>query len=79
MPSVGRARISSETFNIQLRAEFFDIINHSNFVPPQPNSGDSNSGLIGQDGSYQDAGFISTFANGQQPAREMQFALKVQW
>jgi len=69
----------SETFNIQFRAEFFDITNRSNFVPPQPNSGDSNSGLIGQDGSYQDAGFISTFANGQQPAREMQFALKVQW
>ena len=34
----------SESFNIQFRAEIFDIFNHSNFNPPQPNSGDSNSG-----------------------------------
>ena len=31
----------SEAFNIQFRAEIFDIANHANFVPPQPNSGDS--------------------------------------
>ena len=30
----------SEAFNIQFRAEIFDIANHANFVPPQPNSGD---------------------------------------
>ena len=35
----------SEAFNIQFRAEIFDIVNHSNFIPPQPNSGDSNSGF----------------------------------
>ncbi len=42
----------SEAFNIQFRAEIFDIFNHSNFNPPQPNSGDSNSGLLNPDGSY---------------------------
>jgi hypothetical protein len=73
----------SETFNIQFRAEFFNITNHDNFVPPQPGSGDGNSGLIGADktgdGRYQNVGFISAFANPNQAAREMQFALKVNW
>jgi hypothetical protein len=69
----------SEQFNVQFRAEIFDIFNHSNFVPPQPNSGDSNSGLINTDGSYSDLGNISQYANLQTPAREIQFALKVNW
>jgi hypothetical protein len=75
----------SEQFNIQFRAEFFDIANHANFVPPLPcSSPGCTSGLIGQDkagndGFYQGVGFIDTYANGQQPARELQFALKVNW
>ncbi len=74
----------SEAFNIQFRAEFFDITNHVNFVAPQPCSGDCNSGIIGQDsnggdGFYQGVGNISAYASAQQPAREIQFALKVQW
>jgi hypothetical protein len=69
----------SEQFNIQFRAEIFDIFNHSNFNPPQPNSGDSNSGLINPDGSYADVGNITSVANLQTPAREVQFALKVNW
>jgi hypothetical protein len=69
-----------ERFNIQFRAEFFNITNHNNFVPPQPNSGsDSNAGLINPDGSYSGLGFIGTYANPQEPAREMQFALKLNW
>ena len=78
----------SETFNVQFRAEFFDIANHANFVPPEPCSSPScNSGILGQDGTkpnpndgfYQGVGFIDTYSNPQQPAREMQFALKVNW
>jgi hypothetical protein len=69
----------SEQFNIQFRAEIFNIYNHSNFNPPQPNSGDSNSGLINPDGSYADVGNITSVANLQTPAREIQFALKVNW
>jgi hypothetical protein len=72
------ARIS-EAFNIEFRTEFFNIFNHSQFVPPQPNSGDSNSGLINSDGSYAGVGNILTQANAQQPGREIQFALKVNW
>ena len=69
----------SETFNIQFRAEFFDIANHANFVPPQPCSGDCNSGIYNGNGTSAGVGFISAYANAQQPAREMQFALKVNW
>jgi hypothetical protein len=69
-----------ETFNIQFRAEMFDIFNHSNFVPPEPNSSpDSQSGLINPDGSYAGAGFITQPANLQTPAREIQFAVKLNW
>jgi Carboxypeptidase regulatory-like domain/TonB dependent receptor/TonB-dependent Receptor Plug Domain len=69
----------SESFNIEFRAEIFNIFNHSQFVPPQPNSGDTNSALINTDGSYADVGNILTQANPQQPGREIQFALKVNW
>jgi hypothetical protein len=69
----------SEQFNIQFRAEIFDIFNHSNFNPPQPNSGDTNSGLINADGSYAGVGNITSPANLQTPAREIQFALKLNW
>ncbi len=69
----------SEAFNIQFRAEFFDITNHDNFVPPQPGSGDGNAALFNTDGSSTGAGQITLFANGQQPAREIQFAIKVNW
>jgi hypothetical protein len=69
----------SETFNVQFRAEMFDIFNHANFVPPQPNSGDGNSGILAPDGSFGNLGFISAYANPQQPSREIQFGLKVNW
>ena len=69
----------SETFNVQFRAEIFNIFNHSQFNPPQPNSGDTNSGLINSDGSYAGVGNITSPANLQTPAREIQFALKMNW
>ncbi len=66
----------SEAFNIQFRAEMFNIFNHSNFVPPQPNSGDGNSGVLNNDGSFASLGSIAELAG--QP-REIQFALKFNW
>ena len=69
----------SESFNIQFRAELFNIFNHSQFTPPQPNSGDSQSALINTDGSYAGVGNITSQSNPQQPGREIQFALKVNW
>jgi hypothetical protein len=66
----------SDSFNVQFRAEMFNIFNHRNFSPPQPNSGDSNSGLFNQDGSSAGTGTIATVAT---DPREIQFALKVIW
>jgi len=66
----------SEQFNVQFRAEMFNIFNHSNFVPPQPCSGDCNSGLRNIDGSDAGVGNISLLAG---LPREIQFALKVNW
>jgi hypothetical protein len=67
----------SETFKIQFRAEFFNITNHSNFVPGQPGSGDNGSVLYSDNGSV-----INRTGKFNQPAsepREIQFALKVIW
>ncbi len=66
----------SEQFNIQFRAEMFNIFNHSNFVPPQPCSGDCNAGIYALDGSNAGVGNISLLAG---LPREVQFALKVQF
>jgi hypothetical protein len=66
----------SEQFNVQFRAEMFNITNHDNFVPPQPNSGDSNAGIYNQDGTLAGTGTISLPAT---DPREIQFALKVIW
>jgi hypothetical protein len=66
----------SETFNVQFRAEIFNIFNHSNFVPPEPVSGQAGAALFNQDGSLAGAGQIDSLAT--QP-RDVQFALKVIW
>jgi outer membrane receptor protein involved in Fe transport len=63
----------SETFNIQFRAEIFNILNHTNFLPPEPLNG---AGIFNQDGSPGANGFMDNLAT--QP-RDVQFALKVIW
>jgi hypothetical protein len=70
----------SEAFNIQFRAEMFNILNRANFVPPQPLSGDGNSAIFQSDGSLTggSSGQMSQYAT-TTPSREIQFALKVIW
>ena len=70
----------SEAFNIQFRAEMFNILNRANFVPPQPGSGDGNSAIFGSDGSPTggSAGQMTQYAT-TTPSREIQFALKLIW
>jgi hypothetical protein len=64
----------SETFNVQFRAEIFNILNHTNFVPPLPYSGNS---IFNEDGSrVGGSGFMDQLAT--QP-RDVQFAIKVIW
>jgi hypothetical protein len=62
----------SETFNIQFRAEFFNLLNHPNFQAPI-----NNSVLFNQDGSpVNRAGAIDATST---PPRQIQFGLKIIW
>jgi hypothetical protein len=63
----------SETFNVQFRAEIFNILNHTNFNPPSPING---AGIFDQTGAVITNGYIDSLAT--QP-RDVQFALKVIW
>ena len=62
----------SDSFNVQFRAEFFNILNHANFSPPldKRNVFDSSGHSVG------DAGLITST---QTPSRQIQFALKLIW
>ena len=62
----------SDSFNVQFRAEFFNIINHTNFSPPldKRNVFDSTGHPVG------DAGLITST---QTTSRQIQFALKFLW
>jgi Carboxypeptidase regulatory-like domain/TonB-dependent Receptor Plug Domain/TonB dependent receptor len=71
----------SESFNVQFRAEFFNILNHANFAAPvTPNNtdifdsyGNSLNPLTSSSGT---AGVLTATNT---PARQIQFALKVVW
>ena len=72
-----------ESFNVQFRAEFFDILNHANFRPPlafidstsfRQLRGGGNAALFNQDGPSSGGGGLSNLTT--QP-RDIQFALKV--
>jgi len=67
-----RIKRISDTFNVQFRAEFFNVVNHTNFSPPLDNRNifDSSGSPIGN------AGLITST---QTPSRQIQFALKVIW
>lgn len=67
----------SEVFNIQFRAEMFDVLNHPNFGPPGP--GDLNTDVF--DGTGAVSGIAGTLVRtvGEATERQIQFALKVVW
>jgi hypothetical protein len=62
----------SDNFNIQFRAEFFNLFNHTNFAPPLDNK--NLFDFRGQ--AIANAGLITAT---QTPSRQVQFALKVIW
>jgi hypothetical protein len=64
----------SETFNVQFRAEFFNILNHPNFGPPLDFQGSQQAQLFGQTGAPTGAGGLQ---NTVTLPRDIQFALKV--
>jgi Carboxypeptidase regulatory-like domain/TonB dependent receptor-like, beta-barrel/TonB-dependent Receptor Plug Domain len=65
----------SENFNIQFRAEFFNILNHANFGDPVIPNGEAD--LF--DGSGAPIGSVGQLTTTSTTAREIQFALKVIW
>ena len=67
-----RIRRISENFNIQFRAEFFNILNRANFASPT-----DNLVVLNQDGSSVSSGGLLTST--QTTSRQIQFALKIIW
>ena len=64
----------SESFNIQFRAEFFNILNHANFAPPiLPDNTDI------FDSTGAPTGVAGLLTSTTTDNREIQFALKVIW
>ena len=64
----------SETFNIQFRAEFFNVLNHANFnVPVTPDNTDI------FDSSGAPTGVAGLLTSTSTDPREIQFAIKVMW
>jgi hypothetical protein len=68
----------SETFNVQFRAEMFNILNHPNFAPPGP--GDGNTDIFDATGALQApsaGGIAGTLSKTTTSERQIQFAVKV--
>jgi hypothetical protein len=65
----------SESFNIQFRAEFFNILNHANFNVPS--LGDGNTNILSGDGTANGSAGLLTQTTTD--PREIQFALKFIW
>jgi hypothetical protein len=63
----------SETFAIQFRAEFFNVLNHANFALPNVNN------LSPFDGNGQPVSGFGQLTATQSPERQIQFALKLIW
>jgi hypothetical protein len=65
----------SENFNVQFRAEFFNIMNHANFNVPDIGGGNADM-LDGSGAPNGGAGLLTTTTT---DPREIQFALKFTW
>jgi hypothetical protein len=62
----------SESFNVQFRAEFFNLFNHANFSPPVANLDVLSGPTVG-------APPFGQITSTQTPERQVQFGLKIIW
>jgi hypothetical protein len=62
----------SESFNVQFRAEIFNILNHANFAPPSV--GDGNTDIF--DGTGSPNPIAGALVRTTTTSREIQFAIK---
>ncbi len=67
-----KIRRISEDFNIQFRAELFNVLNHTNFAPPTDN-------LAVFDGTGAPVAGAGQLTSTVTPSRQIQFAMKVIW
>ena len=67
-----RIRLISDSFNLQFRAEFFNVLNHANLSPPVAN----NTLFSANGAAVTTAGLISSTSTS---SRQLQFALKLTW
>ena len=65
----------SETFNVQFRAEIFNLFNRPNFQ--EPNSSDGNAVILNQNGT--NAGAAGVLLSTTTTSRQIQLALKIIW
>jgi len=65
----------SESFNVQFRAEMFNVFNHANYLPPI-----DNETILGQDGAIAAPGVSGKLdSTGGFESRQIQLSLKVIW
>jgi hypothetical protein len=64
--------IVSEAFRLQLRAEFFNILNHTNFAPPL-----SNNAVFGETGAA--IGAAGRITSTQTSSRQIQLGIRLNW
>ena len=69
----------SETFNVQFRAEMFNVLNRANFAPPGLSANTGGGAMQAIFANGQPNSQFGQIVATQTPARQIQFALKVVW